>query len=182
MDSDGAGRSTGRCVECQPRRRRDKETGIPESETWLAEYGQRAAPVRFRLLYWLAVVAVIPATVGILWSLPVPDEFLDISPVLNWGSAFLMAAVVYYFIISMPLAIGMLPLTLGVAFLQMWLARSGIGLLGASLALYLAGLGGLYLGHFGAGGWRAVFRDVQLMMIAPLWLLSRLYQRLGIPF
>lgn len=172
----------GGCVECLPRRRRDGEKGIPETETWLAEYGQRTRPVRFKVLYWLAVVAVIPATVGMLWSLPVPEEFGRISPVLNWGSAFLMAAVVYYFIISMPLAIGMLPLILGIAFLQIRLSQSGLALIGVSLALYLASLAGLYLGHFGVGGWRAVFRDIQLMMIAPLWLLSRLYLRLGIPF
>jgi hypothetical protein len=53
-------------------------------------------------------------TVGILWSLPVPEEFARISPVLNWGSVFLMAAVVYYFIISIPLAIGMLPFVAGI--------------------------------------------------------------------
>ena len=50
---------------------------------------------------------VVIGTVGLLWSLPVPDRFYAISPLVNWGSLFLMAATVYYFIISVPLAIGM---------------------------------------------------------------------------
>jgi hypothetical protein len=44
------------------------------------------------------------------------------------------------------------------------------------------GVAGLSLGHYEAGGLRAVLRDVQLVMIAPLWLLSNIYRRLGIPF
>jgi hypothetical protein len=29
---------------------------------------------------------------------------------------------------------------------------------------------------------QAVLRDIQLMMIAPVWLLSNLYRKIGIPF
>ena len=61
---------------------------------------------------------VVLGTVGLLWTLPIPDEFFEISPLLNWGTAFLMAAAVYYFIISVSLAIGMLPFILGVAGVQ----------------------------------------------------------------
>ena len=49
------------------------------------------------------------------------------------------------------------------------------------VVLFAGSLGGLYLGHYQSGGLRAVARDVQLMMIAPAWLLSNLYRRLGIP-
>ena len=62
-----------------------------------------------------SVPMVVLGTVGLLWLLPTPDEFFNISPLLNWGSAFLMVTAVYYFIISVSLAIGMLPFILGVA-------------------------------------------------------------------
>ncbi|VUX55377.1 conserved protein of unknown function [uncultured Woeseiaceae bacterium] len=120
-------------------------------------------------------------TVGLLWSLPIPEEFVKISPVLNWGSAFLMVAVVYYFIISISLAIGMLPFVVGVTALQLWLVRSSFSLIGVSSGLFVASIVGLYLGHYRRGGIKAVFYDIQLMMIAPAWLLSNLYKRLGIP-
>jgi hypothetical protein len=133
-------------------------------------------------IYWVAVLTLVIGTVGMLWSLPVPQEFADISPVLNWGSSFLMAAVVYYFIISMSLAIGMLPFVFGIAALQAWLVESPHSLAHVSVSLTILSLAGLYLGQHSNGGVRAVFRDIQLMMIAPVWMLSVIYRRFGIPY
>lgn len=155
---------------------------MPETDRWLAEYGRNHEQISFAGIYWVAVLALIIGTVGMLWSLPVPVEFARISPVLNWGSSFLMAAVVYYFIISMPLAIGMLPFIFGVAAVETWLVDSEHSIVRVSTALFVLSLAGLYLGHRGNGGLRAVFRDIQLMMIAPVWLLSNLYRRFGIPY
>jgi len=153
-----------------------------ETDSWLTDYGENHRNIRYAAIYWFAVLALVPGTVGMLWSLPVPMEFARISPVLNWGSTFLMAAVVYYFIISMPLAIGMLPFVFGIVALQIWLAASPWSPIRVSVGLSLASLVGLYLGHAANGGIRAVVRDIQLMIIAPVWLLSNLYRRFGIPY
>ena len=153
-----------------------------ETDRWLNDYGESHAGVSLAGVYWVAVLMLVIGTVGMLWSLPVPQEFTDISPVVNWGSTFLMAAVVYYFIISMSLAIGMLPFVFGVGALLTWLVRSPWSLAHVSVALSALSLAGLYLGQRGNGGIRAVFRDIQLMMIAPVWLLSVIYRRLGIPY
>lgn len=155
---------------------------MPETDRWLREYGERHTHVRFGGIYWVAVLTLVIGTVGMLWSLPVPAEFTRISPILNWGSSFLMAAVVYYFIISMPLAIGMLPFIFGVAAIQIWLSDSHYSLVRVSSALFAFSLFGLWLGQRGNGGLRAVMHDIQLMMIAPAWLLSALYRRFGIPY
>lgn len=155
---------------------------MTETDRWLSEYGDNHREIANPAVYWPAVLLLVVGTVGMLWSLPVPGAFREISPVLNWGSAFLMAAVVYYFILSVALAIGMLPFVMGVSVLQLWLAASALPLSGISLALVALAVAGLWLGHHTSGGLRAVFRDVQLMMIGPAWLLSNLYRRLGIPF
>jgi hypothetical protein len=112
----------------------------------------------------------------------VPGAFRDISPLLNWGSAFLMAAIIYYFIISLPLGFGMVPFVWGMAALPVWITGLAVPLEHASSIMIGVGVAGLSLGHYEAGGLRAVLRDVQLIMIAPLWLLSNIYRRLGIPF
>ena len=155
---------------------------MPETDRWLSEYGDNHREISSPAAYWPAVLLLVIGTVGMLWSLPVPSAFTDISPVLNWGSAFLMAAVVYYFILSVALAIGMLPFVMGVSALQVWLAASGLPLSGISLALVALAVVGLWLGHRASGGLRAVFHDIQLMMIGPAWLLASLYRRLGIPY
>ena len=154
---------------------------MPETDRWLDDYGATHRDITHPLVYWLAVFGVVLGTVGLLWALPVPDEFVDISPVFNWGTAFLLAAVVYYFIISLPLAFGMLPFVVAVVAFHVWLQISPYSAVRASTGLVVAGLVGLYLGHYRGDGVKAVLKDVQLMMIAPVWLLSRLYRRLGIP-
>ena len=159
-----------------------KRCAVSDADRWLAEYGDSHDDISNPVIYWLSVPLVVLATVGILWSLPVPDEFRDISPALNWGSIFLMAAIVYYFIISIALAIGMLPFVFGVAAFQFWLLNSRFSLIDVSVVLLVCSVAGLYLGQHRNGGLLAVLKDLQLMMIGPAWLLSNLYRRLGIPF
>jgi len=155
---------------------------MSEADKWLIEYGENHRNVGNAGMYWIAVPLLVVGTVGLLWSLPVPDAFFNISPFLNWGTAFLMAAVVYYFIISISLAIGMLPFLFGIAVLVTRLKASGYPLFWMSTGLTAGALLGLWLGQYARGGIRAVFQDIQLMMIAPVWLLSLLYRRLGIPY
>ena len=158
---------------------------MTETLSWLERYGRNHQQLTWPFVYWAAVPMVVIGGVGVLWSLPVPAAFYEISPLLNWGSAFLMAAVVYYFIISLPLAIGLLPFVLGVAFVQMWLAQSGYAPMQAASGLLLAGTIGLWLGHrntTGLSALREVIEDLQTIMIGPAWLLSLIYRRLRIPF
>ncbi len=155
---------------------------MSEPDNWLERYEQDRSDLGNPWVYWIAVPMVVAGTVGLLWSLPIPAEFRQISPLLNWGSAFLMATTIYYFIISLSIAVGMLPFVLGLASLQLWLNSSVYPALGVSTGLFAAGATGLWLGRRGAGGMRAILQDLQLMMIGPAWLLSNIYRRFGIPY
>ncbi|MBT8108360.1 MAG: hypothetical protein KJP17_09000 [Gammaproteobacteria bacterium] len=155
---------------------------MSEIDDWLERYENSHADLHNPLVYWAAVPMLVVGTVGLLWHLPIPAEFAAISPLLNWGSAFLMATAIYYFIISLSLAIGMLPFLLGLAAIHLWLDESRWPQLGISVALLAAGTVGLWLGRRGNGGVRAITGDFQLMMIGPLWLLSVMYKRFNVPF
>jgi len=161
----------------------DPTMGIEMSETdgWLKLYEDTHQDLTYPVIFWAAVPMVVLGTVGIMWTLPIPDEFFDISPLLNWGTAFLMAAAVYYFIISVSLAIGMLPFFIGIAAIQTWLVQSDFSPLRVSIGLFVAGVIGLWMGHRNKSSLRPVLQDLQLMMIGPAWLLSVLYRRIGIP-
>ena len=154
---------------------------MSKSDGWLERYEEAHRDLAYPVLYWAAVPMVVLGTVGLLWSMPVPDEFYDISPLFNWGSAFLMAAVVYYFIISVSLAIGMLPFILGLGSFHLWLEHSAYSPLRVCAGLLVAGVIGLWLGHHRRRSIFPVLQDLQLMMIGPVWLLSVLYRRVGIP-
>jgi uncharacterized membrane protein YGL010W len=155
---------------------------MSEIDSWLERYERGHQDLANPVVYWTAVPMIVLGTVGVLWYLPTPFEFYEISPLLNWGTAFLMATAIYYFIISLSLAIGMLPFLLGIAAFHSWLAQSEFPQLGVSIALLVAGTTGLWLGRRGKGGLMAIVQDFQLMMIGPLWLLSALYRRFQVPF
>ena len=93
-----------------------------------------------------------------------------------------MATAIYYFVISVPLAIGMLPFLLGLAAIQVWLTASTWPQLGVSIALLVSGTIGLWLGRRGKGSTLGILQDFQLMMIGPLWLLSVLYRHFRVPY
>ena len=66
---------------------------MPETDKWLIDYAENHVDIGFGGIYWVAVLTLVIGATGLLWSLPIPQEFAQISPVLNWGRTFLMAAV-----------------------------------------------------------------------------------------
>ena len=106
---------------------------MPEIDCWLKHYEDTHQDLTYPAVYWAAVNMVVLGTVGILWTLPIPDEFFEISPLLNRGTAFLMASAVYYFIISVSLAFGMLHYVLGVGGVHSWLMLSDFSTIRVSI-------------------------------------------------
>lgn len=152
---------------------------VSDIDNWLTRFGESHRNLRNPLVYWAAVPMLLVGLSGLLWSLPVPAEFRQISPLLNWGSTFLMVTAIYYFIISLALAIGLLPLLLGLASIQLWLAGSTWSADAINTGCAAAGFAGIALGR-GLSA-RAIAEDLQLIMIGPAWLLSVVYKRFGIP-
>ena len=154
---------------------------MSDNDGWLERFDKTHRQLTLPGLYSVSVLMVVTGTVGLLWTLPVPAEFQSISPLLNWGSAFLMAAAVYYFIISLSLAIGLLPFVVALAAVHLWLSTSGYSGLRVSLSLFVVGIIGIAVGQQRGSGALGVLLDLQHMMIAPAWMLSRIYRRIGIP-
>jgi hypothetical protein len=151
-------------------------------DRWFEEYGRgRDHPVN-RALQWLCIPLIVIGLVGMLWSLPVPQAFTDISPLLNWGTAFLMASTVYYFILSFSLALGILPFVAAVVFVVAWLEMLHWPLWSISAALFVAAWTGRWAGCVLEGERAPLWRDLQLVMIGPVWLLAACYRRAGIPY
>ena len=152
------------------------------ADTWLDNYAvSHQNPVN-KAIHWVCVPIIVVSLVGLLWSIPVPEEFRKISPALNWGTAFLLAAVVYYFIMSVPLAVGMLPIVLAITVAVSWLDSLEPSLLLLSAALFVVSWIGQFIGHQIEGKKPSFFEDLQYLMIGPLWILAAIYRKLGIPY
>ncbi len=152
------------------------------ADQWLDEYAESHTNNINAVLHWICVPLIVLSLIGLLWSLPVPLAFREISPVLNRGTTFLMASVVYYFIISLSLAFGILPFIVIVVAGVVWLETLWIPLWISSGVIFVAAWIGQFVGHVLEGRKPSFFKDLQFLMIGPLWLLAKIYRRVGIPY
>jgi uncharacterized membrane protein YGL010W len=149
---------------------------------WLAEYGESHQNPSNKLLHWICVPIIVVSLVGLLASLPVPAAFAAVSPLLNWGTLLLAFGVVYYFAMSWSLALGMLVFVAIVIGVLALLDRLPVALWVTCTVLFVVAWIGQFIGHHYEGKRPSFFKDVQFLMIGPLWLLSFIYRRLGIPY
>ncbi|MEL7537956.1 MAG: Mpo1-like protein [Pseudomonadota bacterium] len=152
------------------------------AQVWLDAYAESHQNPVNKALHWVCVPIIVISLIGLLWAIPVPDGFAAISPALNWGTAFLLAAVVYYFVMSIPLALGMLPVVVAIVAAVVWLDSLPFPLVYSSLALFTAAWVGQFIGHQIEGKKPSFFEDLQFLMIGPLWILAAIYRRFGLSY
>ena len=151
-------------------------------DKWLSDFDANHRNIINAPIYWPSTLFLLIGIVCLFACLPIPHEFIEISPILNWGSLLLLVAIVYYCIISIPLAIGMLPFISIIFVLQVYLQSMTEYALIISILLTVASVVGICTGHYKEERLKLVLKDIQLVIIAPLWLLSLTYRRLGIPY
>ena len=149
---------------------------------WLGEYGASHENPTNKLLHWLCVPPIVLSVMGFLWSLPVPAAFAVASPWLNWATLAAAAALVYYFALSPALAAGVLLAFLVLLALTHSLAQLPWPLWASSLVIFVAAWIGQFVGHAYEGKRPSFFKDVQFLLIGPLWLLAAAYRRFGLPY
>lgn len=157
-------------------------TDVSSVHHWLEEYASDHQNPTNQAIHKVCVPIIVVSLIGLLWSVPIPAEFREISPALNWGTTFLLAAMVYYLILSLPLALGMAPVVLAVVVVVNWLDGLAIPLWASSAVLFVLAWIGQFYGHRLEGRRPAFFRDLQFLMIGPLWILAGIYRRVGLAY
>jgi hypothetical protein len=148
-----------------------------ETNKWLIDYGNSHQNVRYPLIFWSAVILFPISLVGALWSIEMPVAFyISVSPVINWGLMFLLATIIYYFIISIAVAIGMIPFIVCVIAFFLWLENMDYPIISISIGINIMSIYGLYRGRGKNTGLKSLWQDIQMIIIGPLWMLSRLYK------
>jgi len=151
------------------------------AEHWLAVYDADHSHAANRMLHHICAPIFLIALLGLLWCLPMPAALAANLASINWATLFAMATVVYYFVMSITLALGSLPFLVGAMGGIAWLDRVDAPLLLIASVAMLAAALGQFVGHrLEAGG--SLFRDLLYCVIGPIWALAALYRKLGIPY
>lgn len=143
---------------------------------WFAEYGESHQHPTNKLIHWVCVPTILFCVLGLLWAIPVPT----IIPYFNVATLVTALALVFYFRLSPALGLGMLVITvLMLGFIQFLVSR-GVNIALVCLVLFVAAWIGQFYGHNVEGKKPSFFKDVQFLLIGPIWLLNFVYARLGI--
>ena len=150
--------------------------------TWLEEYESSHRHATNKLLHWICVPLIIVSLIGFLWALPVPVVFYATSPFLNWGTIFLAASMAYYCMLSIKLAIGIFPFVVFVVMVVSWLEVASVSLWALSAGIFIFAWAGQFIGHWVEGQRPSFLKDLQFLMIGPLWLIAAIYKRMKVPY
>ena len=144
---------------------------------WFDDYGVcHQHPVN-RRIHQFCVPAIQFSLLGLLWLVPLPLPGLN--PVANLAVLLVLLVMPFYLLLSWRIAIGMLFVSLCMLFIIFYADMSGV-LLEISLVIFVLAWLGQFWGHHIEGRKPSFFDDLRFLLIGPLWVLSHLYDALGI--
>ncbi len=149
----------------------------------LEHYGESHQNATNKLVHWVCVPTIVFSVLGLFYSIPFPIEKTWL---LNWAGVFMAACMVYYFVLSVPLALGMAFVSAAMLFGNHAIAQSVGGSASGHLKIvgtaFVAAWIVQFIGHKIEGKKPSFLEDVQYLMIGPVWLLSFIYQKIGVRY
>ena len=147
---------------------------------WLAEYGESHQDETNKIIHWICVPVIFFTIVGLLYCIKLPIH-LTTTIQLNVAMLMVIALSIYYFSLSRTIWIGML--LFGV--LCLWLCYTiennfPIPLWLTSIILFVLAWVGQFYGHKVEGKKPSFLKDLQFLLIGPMWLMSFVYKKIGI--
>ncbi len=146
----------------------------------LSEYGESHQNPTNKLVHWICVPLIMFSLLGLLWSIPVPAAVARLAgPWLNWATLVMAAALLYYVRLSSRLALGMVLVWLVLAAgLRVVDRLAVLPLWGVCLLIFALAWVGQFWGHKVEGKKPSFLKDLQFLLIGPLWLLHFVYRQL----
>jgi uncharacterized membrane protein YGL010W len=153
---------------------------MPTIHQWLAEYGESHKNETNKTIHWICVPTIFFSIVGLLYSIRLPFVIGNLT--VNVAMIAMAGMIIYYISLSKTLWIGMTAFGLACLFICYLVELSGIAPLWLlSLSLFVLAWIGQFFGHKIEGKKPSFLKDIQFLMIGPAWLMSFIYQRMGIP-
>lgn len=147
-------------------------------EQWMDEYSVSHQNPTNQIIHKVCVPFIMLSVLGILWSIPVPQLFLQV-PYLNWATIFSVGALGFYLSLNVAMFFGMIIQSFIMLTICAWLAGLGV-LLPASITTFVIAWIMQFWGHKLEGKSPSFLTDLAFLLIGPLWVTRALYKKLGI--
>ncbi len=146
-----------------------EHTAQRQIDTLLSRYAESHRHPTNEVIHMICIPAIIFSLMGLLWS---AHPYVAL--------AFAAASLVYYLMLSVPFAIGMLLMVGAMLWLLALLPAAVVWQV--SLAVFIVAWIGQFVGHKIEGKKPSFFEDLRFLLIGPLFVLGFLYRRLRIAY
>ncbi|HEU5364530.1 MAG TPA: Mpo1-like protein [Hanamia sp.] len=148
---------------------------------WLTEYGESHQNVTNKSIHWICVPSIFFSIVGLLYSIKLP--WIIDTHTVNVAMIGILLITIYYLRLSIQLGIGMFIFGITCLFIchiiekyvpsPLWLV--------CVIIFVLAWIGQFY-GHHIEGKKPSFLKDLQFLLIGPMWLMSSFYKTIGVRY
>ena len=148
---------------------------------WNKEYGLYHKNRINKIIHWICIPLIIFSLFGLLSLMSYEFDIGEGHYKINTLGIFIILVLGYYLRLSKTLALGMLIISLLFAGIIDFISlNSQSTLLYLYLGIFVLAWIGQFIGHKIEGKKPAFFKDLQFLLIGPLWLLSYIYDKLKI--
>ena len=155
-------------------------TAKKSADQWFAEYGESHQDDTNETIHWICVPLIFFCVLGFVWTIPVPEAWLDAAPWFNWTLVAILGAFGFYLHLSPALSAGLLFFMAlcyyGLVLLELLVAWPVWKI--CAIVFVLAWIG-QFIGHKIEGKKPSFFKDVVFLLIGPAWLMSMVYKKIG---
>ena len=149
---------------------------------WLDEYGESHKNETNKLIHWICVPSIFFSITGLLYCIKLP-LFITETLQLNVAMIVFVLTTIYYLSLSVPIGIGML--LFGILCLALCYGAENflplpLWLLG--LIIFIVAWVGQFYGHKVEGKKPSFLKDIQFLLIGPMWLMSFVYKKMGMKY
>jgi len=149
---------------------------------WLNEYGESHQDETNKTIHWICVPTIFFTIVGLFYCIKLPAQLAPTLQ-LNVAMVLVLAVTIYYFSLSKTIWIGMLLfglLCLGICY---WIETyTAAPLWLVCVILFVLAWIGQFYGHKVEGKKPSFLKDIQFLMIGPMWLMSFIYKKMGVRY
>ena len=136
-------------------------------DQWFDEYGESHMNPVNKMLHWICVPLITFSVLGILWAIHPWVSILAVA--LSLG---------FYATLSWRITAVMLVLSLAVLLILSAMTHVFI----PSVAIFILAWIGQFIGHHLEGKKPSFFKDVQFLLIGPIWLLGFIFRAFGLRY
>lgn len=136
-------------------------------DQWFDEYGESHQNPLNKLMHWICVPLITFSVLGMLWSIHPTVAIMAV-----------VTSLVFYIALSWRIAAAML----GVSVLMLLILEAMPVVFWPSVIIFVVAWVGQFIGHHIEGKKPSFFKDMQFLLIGPIWLLGFVFRKIGLRY